>query len=463
MLTHLRIAASVGVLSTGLLIGSAGGAIATAEPESGSGGTTGQSQGGAAPAHGGATGPVGHLADSVRRTLQATVNGVTDTLNSLARGGQRSATGSPGTNPATTPPVMILGGTPTAFGSTSGATTPIDPGAVTPVTPSAPDTQSPATTGAAATTPAAPASDPLETASDPAVTAAGAAKSAADGAAGSPAVVATAHDPAATTSTWLGPVSKAFVEVANSVVAVPNVIASLPTSTTPVDDIVGSIQHMLSSVVDAGTSLTQLPRDLSGLLGATVGAEPTIGGAAGHGAGLFATSGGAIPESVAPSFSQLMLPTESGSVPASNAVAVPVLTATLATKGTSRGLSSSEVPLVSSAGPRNDTLSNVERVLGAVVASVSITALAAMALPGVGALLASCAAGIRIGYRQAKAGATLPSVVARFTGSGPLGVVRSGSRVELHPRSSRPSTSRQRSLRVVRTEPAADRLLEEAV
>jgi hypothetical protein len=110
------------------------------------------------------------------------------------------------------------------------------------------------------------------------------------------------------------------------------------------------------------------------------------------------------------------------------------------------------------------TLSTVERVIGAFVASASITALVAMALPGVGALLATCAAGIRIGYRQAKAGATLPPVIARFAGSGPLGVVRSGSQVALRPPTRRTSMSRPRSLRVTRTAPSDDEsLLERAV
>jgi hypothetical protein len=46
-----------------------------------------------------------------------------------------------------------------------------------------------------------------------------------------------------------------------------------------------------------------------------------------------------------------------------------------------------------------------------------------------------CAAGIRIGYRQAKAGFMLrASGIARFAGSGPLGVVRTGSLIALRPR-----------------------------
>jgi hypothetical protein len=44
-------------------------------------------------------------------------------------------------------------------------------------------------------------------------------------------------------------------------------------------------------------------------------------------------------------------------------------------------------------------------------------------------------AGVRIGYRQAKAGFALRAAgIARFAGPGPLGVVRSGSLVVVRPR-----------------------------
>ena len=87
-------------------------------------------------------------------------------------------------------------------------------------------------------------------------------------------------------------------------------------------------------------------------------------------------------------------------------------------------------PVASKAASRSDVLSTVEHVIGAVVATVSLTALAALALPGLLGLLSTCAAGIRIGYRQAKATSALPdTAISRFVGSGPVGVVRSGSQV----------------------------------
>jgi hypothetical protein len=67
--------------------------------------------------------------------------------------------------------------------------------------------------------------------------------------------------------------------------------------------------------------------------------------------------------------------------------------------------------------------------------AASLWALAAVALPGLGGLLILTLAGVRIGYRQAKAGSVLRTTgIARFARAGPLGVVRSGSLVVVGPR-----------------------------
>ena len=72
--------------------------------------------------------------------------------------------------------------------------------------------------------------------------------------------------------------------------------------------------------------------------------------------------------------------------------------------------------------------------------AVSLSALFAAALPGVGGLVIISLAGVRVGYRQAKAGFALHTGgIARFAhpGAGPLGVVRSGSLVLVRPKASR--------------------------
>ena len=72
VVSHLRFAAGVCVLAAGLLMGSAGGAVAVADPDSsgsaahGDGGTNASGQ--ASPT---ASSPVGKVADTQRKTIQA--------------------------------------------------------------------------------------------------------------------------------------------------------------------------------------------------------------------------------------------------------------------------------------------------------------------------------------------------------------------------------------------------------
>ncbi len=428
MPTHLRTAAAVCVLSIGLLIASAGGAIAWAEPSSESG-DAGQSQSAPASSDGNsrARGPIGHLADAVRKTVQGTIHGVTGTLTSIATAPRRSSAA----DPATTPPTMTVSASPTAVGSTEADTSP-----------TATVTDAAATTPDGDTVPGtAPGTDPPANAAEPAVPV-------------SDTSAPVAGQPAGGNATWFGPVSNSLASVFDSVVAVPAAVASMPASTTPVADVVDSIQTMLVSVADAGSSLTRIPADLSAFLGVDATAPPTIGGAAGRRTGPVPVAYEPTPLQGESTLSELMLPpTGAGTVPTPGAVTPPAPPPSGATaEEMGQGVSIAGMPLLAPEGSdAGRTLSTVERVIGAFVATASLTALAAMALPGVGALLATCAAGIRIGYRQAKVGATLPPVIARFAGSGPLGVVRSGSQVALHPHARRTPTSRPRSLRTART------------
>ena len=85
----------------------------------------------------------------------------------------------------------------------------------------------------------------------------------------------------------------------------------------------------------------------------------------------------------------------------------------------------------------------VARIASGVIIVASLWALALAAFPGLGGLALSTSAGVRLGYRQAKAGAGLQmGNLARFarpgpTGiarPGPIGIVRSGSVVEIRGR-----------------------------
>jgi hypothetical protein len=92
----------------------------------------------------------------------------------------------------------------------------------------------------------------------------------------------------------------------------------------------------------------------------------------------------------------------------------------------------------------------LQHTVDAVLAPLSMLALAALASPGVVGLLLLSAAGMFVGYRQAKAASMLRAVgIARFVKAGPLGVVRSGGLVALHARPStaaRPESRRSRGV-----------------
>src|SRR4029077_7835222 len=90
LVSHLRFAAGVCVLAAGLLMGSAGGAVAVADPDStgsaapGDGGTNASGQASTT-----ASNPVGTVTDTRRKTIQ----GVTSTLGSGRQPGQQPSTG----------------------------------------------------------------------------------------------------------------------------------------------------------------------------------------------------------------------------------------------------------------------------------------------------------------------------------------------------------------------------------
>jgi hypothetical protein len=142
----------------------------------------------------------------------------------------------------------------------------------------------------------------------------------------------------------------------------------------------------------------------------------------------------------------------------------------IVTRDAARDPSNAAAPAAPKEAGSTDVLSVVEHVIGAFVATVSLTALAAVALPGLAGLLTTCAAGIRVGYRQAKAASELPNTaISRFVGSGPVGVVRTGSQVQLRSRVSHVLGAKSRNaaptraLRVVGSESSTTELLDHAV
>ena len=84
--------------------------------------------------------------------------------------------------------------------------------------------------------------------------------------------------------------------------------------------------------------------------------------------------------------------------------------------------------------------SSFRHVFGGLLLPVSLWALAAGALPWAGGLGFITLAGVRVGYRQAKAGVAVRTTRIAFfarPGAVPLGVVRSGSLVAIRPRAMR--------------------------
>jgi len=446
--THLRIAASAFVLSTGLLIGSSGGAIATADTDSSASTTTTSVVGDPSPAATPTRGPIRTFADNMRKqvemSLVGTVQTVTGALNTLAKAGEPS--GIPKSPPTT------FGGSPTVYGSTvadSATTDDVTPASeeapAAEVAPAAELAPAPEATPASETNVVAP---PITPPVPPLVTVRG-------------------PDPMVALSKLMNPMSNAVNMVAGTIFLAPGVLLALPTSATPVADVLTYFQTVLASVGSAGSSLAQVPGDLITYLGTTI-QTPTVGAATGL-PRLRAITG--VPEtapgwSAVPQLPSVFLP-GGGVVPAIDKLPVPLAPLDVTTTGTGGGQSS---PVSALMNPRGDVLSMVEHVIGAIVATVSLTALAAMALPGLLGLLTTCAAGIRVGYRQAKAGSALPDTkISRFIGSGPIGVVRSNSQVQLRSRPSRIArpaakvAGRTRTLYAVGSEPSTTQLLDQAV
>jgi hypothetical protein len=380
MRTHLRLAAGICVLFTALLFGGTSAAIATADPDAG--GAAAKSPGVAGPSQGAnpANSPIGTVANNLRRAVQQTVLGVTHTLGTLAKQGQQ------------------------------------------PVTANQPNTGSGtnASTNAPGTTPAVPSS--VE--SNP------------NG--GTPATneVTPATDPAAPLSKVVEPITTAVATVATTVESVPAMVVSLPTSATPVSDVITAVQNLLTSVADALIPLSQLPSDLASLLGVTAAGPAVVTAGGVFATGPVAAADARVPASPLPQ--AFPIPGIWG-VPLAGSVAAPAALGGIATAGLSQEVSTSGMaPLAPLSVIPTDVLSILKHTVGALLVPASLSALAAVALPGVGGLLIICAAGMRFGYRQAKAGWALQiTCIARFAGPGPLGVVRSGSLVALRPRALR--------------------------
>ena len=275
-------------------------------------------------------------------------------------------------------------------------------------------------------------------------------------------MVAPVSDPATPLSVAVAPVPSVVGPVSNvSASVVP--LAQLPSDlysfllgiagVAPVSDVSALVQDMLTSVAGAVVPLAQLPSDLLSLLG-IAGVPPVVGEVAGiHDPGLSAAAAA----SVASRLPLGLPPPGISGPPLAGVSGLPVTSettgATLDVSALGRASAARMAPPEPDAALPIHAGSSFRHVLGAIVLSVSLWALAAAALPGASGLGLLTLAGVRVGYRQAKAGVAVHATgIAHFARQGPLGIVRSGSLVLVHPR----------ALRVVRPEAlTADQLLDE--
>jgi hypothetical protein len=220
---------------------------------------------------------------------------------------------------------------------------------------------------------------------------------------------------------------------------------ALPASPTPISDAIATLQDTLTGVTNAVVPLVNLPSDLyTKFYGPTITATSTV-------------SGGVNPDVTTPLLgARAAQPDQAAPIFLAGGMALP---ADIAPPETLRDIVttglSNQLPVSGIATPARDVVvqsglgSFLEHTVSALFVPASLSALAAVALPGVGGLLIICGLGTRLGYRQAKALLEVRRAgIAVFAGPGPLGVVRAGSLIALHPRGVRPD----RTLRVVRSE-----------
>ncbi|MGE2692033.1 hypothetical protein [Mycolicibacterium pulveris] len=238
------------------------------------------------------------------------------------------------------------------------------------------------------------------------------------------------------------PITNAFTTVVEVMETVPRTLAALPTSKTPITDVITSVQYMLTTVAGAIVPIVYVPSNLYALMVTMPPVETPI-----FVGGVASQRPMPVPAEEPPLFGPLV--SQAPYVAPAGAPLFGTMTprgalGTVVGNGLIKPLSvSGTVPSAPETAKPPAVKSFLDHVVSAVLVPASLTALAALALPGVAGLLIIVAAGIRLGYRQAKAAfAVRASGIARFAGPGPLGVVRSGSLITFRQRARGPRTAR---------------------
>ncbi|MGB0437904.1 MAG: hypothetical protein ACPGIJ_13190, partial [Mycobacterium sp.] len=240
-------------------------------------------------------------------------------------------------------------------------------------------------------------------------------------------------------------VATVVISLGNTAAAIPPAIWALPFSPTPISDVIALLDTVLASVTESATavlnSVTESATAVLRFSGEVAALFST--GTIGTGAVLIGESGGhrvdVVPAGSMPSATSDaplpflgLVPQQSAEFVVDRVSGFAAFTPTALATAFRAPLMAAPASLPAGAG---EYQSIFDRTFGALLVPLSLWALATGALPGLVGLLVVFGAGARVGYRQAKAGFALRMVgIARFAGSGPLGVVRSGSFVEPHQR-----------------------------
>ena len=212
----------------------------------------------------------------------------------------------------------------------------------------------------------------------------------------------------------LGPVTDVVAPVTDVVAPVTNVVAPVTDVVAPVTDALASVsdviapgQDMLTSVAGAVVPLTQPPSDLSSFMLGIAGVAPVEDGSGGiHGPGPSAAAG-------ASGASEPWAPVRISGVPlAGNATRVATLDVIALSRASAL---SGMAPLAPDRASPMGAESSFRHIFGELLLIASLWALAAVALPGVGALVSPYRSRGAHRIRQAKAGfASRTSGIARF-------------------------------------------------
>jgi hypothetical protein len=427
MSSSLRFATGVCVLTAGLLIGAAGGAVAVADPDPDSTGSAAPGDVGTnIPGLGssGTNNPVGTVSDTVRNTVSGATSGgtsgVTSTVGSGRQPGQQPSTG------ATSSPNNRPGGTATPDETNS-------PAPVSGALDSRPDVADPdpvaavPNVGAPVADAAAPVTDVVAPVTDVVAPVTDVVAPVTDVVAPVTDVVAPVTDVVAPVTDVVAPVTDVVAPVTDVVAPVTDVIAVPVTDVVaPVTDVI-AVPDMPTSVPGAAVPLTQLPSDPSSFLVGTAGVAPVVDGMGGTDGGVLGTAAGA--SLVSP----LPLGPLVGGIPGvpliGDATGVAtLLRTTFEPTGVGRvSWPPGMAPLEPDGGIPMGLHSFFRDTYAKLLLPVSLWALFTVALPGAAGLVVLTAIGVRVGYRQAKAGLVVRAVgITRLARPGQLGVVRSG-------------------------------------